>query len=52
MIIFTQGCQKTGISYINDEQTGSVIYWGLIIFLAALKMGAIRHAHAYYVIYR
>ena len=56
MSIFKQGCQKRGNSYNNDEKLGQSCTFfgkrGLIVYLAALKKGAIRHASPYYVIYR
>ena len=51
------GCQKSGAFYIQIKKNWiSHIFFvekrGLIIYLAALKKGAIRHAHPYYAIYR
>ena len=48
--------EKWGLSYTNPEKWGQsyTFCWkkGPIIYLAALKKGAIRHAHPYYAIYR
>ena len=51
------GCQKSGAFHIRIKKNRvSHIFFveerGPIIYLAALKKGAIRHAHPYYVIYR
>ena len=48
---------KNGAIHIPIKKNGSVIYSflgkrGLIVYLAALKKGAIRAAHPYHVIYR
>ena len=51
------GCQKNG-AFHTGIQENRVIYIlfvekrGPIIYLAALKKGAIRHAHPYYAVYR
>ena len=57
MCAFKQGCQKMGPFIYHSRKNGSVIYSflrerGLIVYLAALKKGAIRAAYSYYVIYR
>ena len=51
--------EKWGLSYTNQEKFGQsytfcTFCWkkGLVIYLAALKKWAIRHAHPYYVTYR
>ena len=49
--------EKWGLSHRNQEKKSGQSYtfcWkkGLIIYLAALKKGAIRHAHLYYAICR
>ena len=49
--------RKVGPFTYKSRKMGSVIYFvveksGLIIYLAALEKGAIRHAHPYYAIYR
>ena len=51
------GCQKNGAFHIGIQKNRAfhilfVEKRGPIIYLAALKKGAIRHAHPYYVIYR
>ena len=51
-VYFQTGCQKTGNSHITMMKTGSVIYFflekgGLIVYLAALKKGAIRELLKY-----
>ena len=51
------GDVKNGAIHIPIKKNGSVIYSflgkrGLIVYLAALKKGAIRAAHPYQVIYR
>ena len=51
------GCQKNGAFYIGIQKNGAIHILfvekrGPIIYLAALKKGAIRHAHPYYAIYR
>ena len=51
------GCQKSGAFHIRVQKnriihTLFVEKGGPIIYLGALKKGAIRHAHPYYVIYR
>ena len=51
------GCQKNGAFHIGIQKKSGHSYtfcWkrGPIIYLAALKKGAIRHAHPYYAIYR
>ena len=41
--------------YINDEKLGPSYTFrkrGLIVYQAALKKGAIRAAHPYYIVYR
>ena len=48
---------KNGAIHIQIKKNGSVIYSflgkrGLIVYLAALKKGAIRATHPYHVIYR
>ena len=43
---------KWGHSYTNQEKNGFLGKRGLIVYLAALKKGAIRAAHPYHVIYR
>ena len=51
------GCQKNGAFHIGIQKN-QVIHIlfvekrGPVIYLAALKKGAIRHAHPYYAIYR
>ena len=46
------GCQKSG-AFRKISGQSYTFSWkkGLIIYLAALKKGAIRHAHPYYTIY-
>ena len=48
--------EKWGFSHTNQEnRVGHIPFVGkrgLIIYLAALKKGAVRHAHPYYAIYR
>ena len=51
------GCQKNGAFHtgIQKNQAFHILFVekrGPIIYLAALKKGAIRHAHPYYAIYR
>ena len=51
------GCQKNGTFHtrIQKNWANHILFVekrGSIIYLAALKKGAIRHAHQYYVIYR
>ena len=52
MSLFKQGCQKWDHSYNNDKKWVSHILFlrnrGLIVYLAALKKGAILAAHPYY----
>ena len=53
---FKQGCIN-GTIHLPIKKNGSVIYSffgkrGLIVYLAALKKGAIRATHPYHVIYR
>ena len=47
--------EKRGLSYTNQEKSGQsytfLVKRGLIIYLAPLKKGAIRHAHLYYATY-
>ena len=55
--VHVPGCQKNGAFHIGIQKNGAIHILfvekrGPIIYLAALKMGAIRHAHPYYVIYR
>ena len=52
---YTGMSEKWGLSHTNQEKNGvSHILFvekrGLIIYMAALKKGAIRHAHPYYAI--
>ena len=56
MCIYT-GMSENGAIHIPIKKNGSVIYSflgkkGLIVYLEALKKGAIRAAHPYHVIYR
>ena len=47
--------EKWGLSPKTQEKSGYILFVvkrGLIIYLTALKKGAIRHAHPYYAIYR
>ena len=51
------GCQKNGAIHIGIQKNRAIHILfvekrGPIIYLAALKKGAIRHAHPYYAIYR
>ena len=51
------GCQKNGAFHIGIQKNRAIHILfvekrGPIIYLAALKKGAIRHAHPYYAIYR
>ena len=51
------GCQKNGAFHIGIQKNGAIHILfvekrGPIIYLAALRKGAIRHAHPYYAIYR
>ena len=51
------GCQKNGAFHIGIQKNRAIHILfvekrGPIIYLAALKKGAIRHAHPYYTIYR
>ena len=51
------GCQKNGDFHIGIQNNRAIHILfvekrGPIIYLAALKKGAIRHAHLYYAIYR
>ena len=51
------GCQKFGTFIYQNQKIGPFTFFffkknGYIIYLTALKKGAIRHAHPYYVIYR
>ena len=51
------GCQKNGAFHTGIQKNRAIhIFFvekrGPIIYLAALKNGAIRHAHPYYAIYR
>ena len=51
------GCQKNGVFHIGIQKNRAIRILfvekrGPIIYLAALKKGAIRHAHPYYAIYR
>ena len=51
------GCQKNGAFYIGIQKNRVIHILfvekrGPIIYLAALKKGAIRHAHPHYAIYR
>ena len=51
------GCQKNGAFHIGIPKNGAIHILfvekrGPIIYLAALKKGAIRHAHPYYAVYR
>ena len=51
------GCQKNGTFHIGIQKNRAIHILfvekrGPIIYLAALKKGAIRHAHPYYAIYR
>ena len=55
--VYTKLSEKWGLSHRNPEKIGSFILLfiekrGPVIYLAALKKGAIRHAHPYYAIYR
>ena len=55
--VHTPGCQKNGAFHtgIQKKRVIRILFVekrGLIIYLAALKKGAIRHAHPYYAIYR
>ena len=57
MSIFQTGIvRKWDHSYNNDEKLGQSYTFlrkrGLIVYLAALKKGAIRAAYPYYVVYR
>ena len=57
MRIFKQGCQKKGIIHISmmKNWASHILFLkkgGLTVYLAALKRGAFRLAHQYYVIYR
>ena len=53
---YTGMSEKWSLSYTNEEKSGqsSTFCWkkGLIVYLAAVKKGAIRNAHPYYAIYR
>ena len=55
MSIFNRDVRKWDHSYNNDEKLGQSSFFlrkrGLIVYLAALKKGAISTAHLYYVIY-
>ena len=51
------GCQKNGTFHTGIQKNRAIHILfvekrGPIIYLAALKKGAIRHAHQYYAIYR
>ena len=51
------GCQKNGAFHTGIQKNRAIHILfvekrGPIIYLAALKKGAIRHAHPYYAIYR
>ena len=51
------GCRKNGAFHLGIQKNRAIHILfvekrGPIIYLAALKKGAIRHAHPYYVIYR
>ena len=51
------GCQKNGAFHIGIQKNRAIHILlvekrGPVIYLAALKKGAIRHAHPYYAIYR
>ena len=51
------GCQKNGAIHIGIQKNRAIHILfvekrGPIIYLAALKKGAIRHAHPYYAVYR
>ena len=55
--VYTGKSEKVGPLIYQTRKIGPVMYLsvakrGLIIYLAALKKGAIRHAHPYYAIYR
>ena len=54
--VYTRLSEKWGLSHRNPEKSGHsyTFNWkkGPIIYLAALKNGAIRQAHPYYAIYR
>ena len=56
MRIFKQGCQKWDHSYNNDKNWVNHILFlrkrGHIVYRAALKKGAIRHAYPYFAVYR
>ena len=50
------GCQKNGTFHTGIQKNGAIHILfvekrGPIIYLAALKKGAIRHAHPYYAVY-
>ena len=55
MCMFNRDVRKRDNSYTNDEKLGQSYSFfrkgGLTVYLAALKKGAIRLAHPYYVIY-
>ena len=57
VIVDIKGCQKSRAFHIRIKKNGvsHIVFVekkGLIIYLAALKKGAIRHAHPYHAIYR
>ena len=54
MSIFKQGCQTIHLTMMKNW-VSHILFprkRGLIVYLAALKKGAIHAAHPYYVIYR
>ena len=55
MCMYRDTSEKWGLSYTNPEKWGQsytfAVKRGLIIYLAALKNGAIWHARPYYAIY-
>ena len=55
--VHIRGCEKNGAFHIGIQKNRAIHIpfvekRGPIIYLAALKKGAIRHAHPYYAIYR
>ena len=54
LVVSNRDVGKWDHSYINDEKLCHLRFLrkrGLIVYLAAQKKGAIRHAHPYYVLY-